>query len=540
MADSLASEPPRGRGRGQDARILRDRAADLSDRLDRSLPAPTAGTARIAVKIFNGGSMPTTPEKFYLGHPVRFAGTECEGCADAGTVDGNATVPVMVLRGVPAVGDVLTAVAVGGRWVAEKTGCSTTICVTCSGVPVVGATVTITFKIGQVSGTTDSKGCVSLALQAAGSYQVDIVSVGNPDYSAIVTFKCDDKHAIEICSCVCSAGICVTGCGGGPITNATITVASLAPVSTDNTGCRSVCLDPLGGAGSYTVKVTAPGYQPYSNTRALACGKTIFVELQPTGTYAAEFQVNGCCGNPLAPPPLPGATVTVGGAAYTTDANGQVFLGITDPGTYPWIVSKARFASQSGSFTIAACGAVGAAITCNMAPAPGYHCAPQSNSGIATPVQLTDPAPDVLHGTDSQYGAFTLTYGTNTGSPGGGPGWYGFLIVQHPADCGCPAQQIRINYFMQSCPNGGGLAVTGQTAADHVHCTCFCLCDPALIYPNTFCGGGVNKGSGFTSDTLAPTIPFNYSMVAPVPQPCAAGTSGDRMYPNGATFTVTE
>jgi hypothetical protein len=118
-------------GSGQAARILRERAAALSELLDRSAPAPPAGNARLAVQIFDGGSMPTTAEKYFLGHPVTFTAPSCEGCGDAGTVDTDTSVPVLVLRGVPKVGDILVAYGVGGRWVAELGGTTKPDCCAC-------------------------------------------------------------------------------------------------------------------------------------------------------------------------------------------------------------------------------------------------------------------------------------------------------------------------------------------------------------------------------------------------------------------------
>jgi hypothetical protein len=332
--------------------------------------------------------------------------------------------------------------------------------------------------------------------------------------------------------CRCLSGVCVETCAGVPINGAIVTIGSLPSAPTVTQGCRNFCLDLLGGPGSYQVKVTATGYTSYSNTRALACNGTIFVKLVSTpDANTILFTITGCCNLPL-----PGATVTFAGQTYTTDANGKATatFGVSESGTFTWTVSKTRFATQTGSLTFnnpCPPGGALAPINVTLAPASGYHCAPQTYF-TNPPVVLVDPAPDTLHGTDSVYGAFTLNWNHTAGL------WDGYSHVQHPADCGCPAQQMQIYYNMSSCPGGTGLAVGGVSKADNIHCNCFCLCDPTT---DVTCQGGINKGGGLNSETLSPTIPFNYTGFAPAPQPCVAGTSGDRMYPQGAhSWTVTE
>ena len=87
-----------------------------------TVPQPFS-SARMLVKVFDGGSMPTAAERVYFTHPVLLTGSEAEGGTGTLTVDTATTVPVIVLGDVPSVaGDYLTAYAVGGRWVAERGG----------------------------------------------------------------------------------------------------------------------------------------------------------------------------------------------------------------------------------------------------------------------------------------------------------------------------------------------------------------------------------------------------------------------------------
>jgi hypothetical protein len=124
-----------------DDRVQRARHADLHASTDRLTPGPGSGVARRLVQIFNAGSMPTAPNLFYAAHPVEMDGAEQEGIAGSPTPDVNQTIIVLVLgTQAPAVGDILTAYAVGGRWVAERgsgvppgilVACCMTTCLPC-------------------------------------------------------------------------------------------------------------------------------------------------------------------------------------------------------------------------------------------------------------------------------------------------------------------------------------------------------------------------------------------------------------------------
>jgi hypothetical protein len=102
------------------ARTLRDRHVALSFALVRAAGAPPFVTARRLVQVYDGGAMPTEPNHVYLTHPVELNGAETEGGAASAVVDASVTIPVIVLWSAPQAGDLLTAYAVGGRWVAER------------------------------------------------------------------------------------------------------------------------------------------------------------------------------------------------------------------------------------------------------------------------------------------------------------------------------------------------------------------------------------------------------------------------------------
>jgi hypothetical protein len=108
----------------QELRILRTRQATLCRAIDRAAESSRRITARLLVQVYNGGALPTSPNNVYLTHPVELDGTETEGGLATPNVDTSTTIPVVVLWGAPQVGDLLTAYAVGGRWVAERAGTS--------------------------------------------------------------------------------------------------------------------------------------------------------------------------------------------------------------------------------------------------------------------------------------------------------------------------------------------------------------------------------------------------------------------------------
>jgi hypothetical protein len=244
--------------------------------------------------------------------------------------------------------------------------------------------------------------------------------------------------------CTCPATICVTDCSGMPINGATVTVSTLAPCGTTGSGCCQVCLDALGGAGTYPVMIAATGYTTSTTNVALTCSGTATIQLRTTAQGPSFcITVNGCCTT------LAGATVTIAGVTSTTTSSGLVCWAGTVAGTYTWSVSKARFVTQTGMFTISSCSGGTQTQNVDLAAASGYVCAGTGNPygccvGLPSASQpaLNDPIPTTLFLTDSIAGAITLTYsggawtGTTTyTSPGGWclmAGWTMIINYQWP------------------------------------------------------------------------------------------------------------
>ena len=232
-----------------EARILRDRQAAYEDALDAAAQAAESRpfeSARLLVQVYDGGSMPSSPGLWYFTHPVLVYGAETEGGGATMSVDTETTIPVIVLNGVPSVGDYLTAYSVGGRWVAEKNGCSITINVKCSGTNVEGDTVTLLYGMTTISsGTTNSSGNVTLAvpLPVTNPYTITITGGGNLNFSTSQSITCGGSYSYNVCESGVSCSPCaiptedLTITWTNPITgNGSATLTYTAP-STWTTGC---------------------------------------------------------------------------------------------------------------------------------------------------------------------------------------------------------------------------------------------------------------------------------------------------------------
>jgi hypothetical protein len=106
----------------EEMRIVRARHADLASQVDRAIPFTLSCTPRRLVQIFDGGSMPSSPDHFFLAYPIELDGAETEGGTGTPVGDASQQIVVDVLGHAPSAGDILTAYAVGGRWVGGRTG----------------------------------------------------------------------------------------------------------------------------------------------------------------------------------------------------------------------------------------------------------------------------------------------------------------------------------------------------------------------------------------------------------------------------------
>jgi hypothetical protein len=95
-------------------------SVDRIDQSDTSFAFMEPGNARRLVQVYNGGSIPSGAGYVYLTNPVELDGVEIEGGVSTANTLVTVSIPVVVLTHSASVGDLLVAIAVGGRWVAEK------------------------------------------------------------------------------------------------------------------------------------------------------------------------------------------------------------------------------------------------------------------------------------------------------------------------------------------------------------------------------------------------------------------------------------
>jgi hypothetical protein len=188
-------------------RILRERIRDLEAAIDRRRQQSQPGTPRFLAQVYNGGNYPTSVPRVFLTNPVTIDAGDAEAATPSYTADTSQSIPVVVLNQLPAPGDILPAFADGGRWVAEKTGssstCNVTICVrqTCFCNEVSSATVTIKTGGGATvaTGTTGTNGCVTLNIGSAGTYTVITSALGFTDHTFTnQTLACGNTYTYGI------------------------------------------------------------------------------------------------------------------------------------------------------------------------------------------------------------------------------------------------------------------------------------------------------------------------------------------------------
>jgi hypothetical protein len=119
------------------SRLLRMRQADARSREELGFgdvyaAVPTSqGSPRFLGEVIRAGGGGSNC--VHLVRPVRLDGPEAEGFVPGISADAARVVPVVVIGDrVPAVGELLMAVAVAGRWIAEAGGSHETLAVACS------------------------------------------------------------------------------------------------------------------------------------------------------------------------------------------------------------------------------------------------------------------------------------------------------------------------------------------------------------------------------------------------------------------------
>lgn len=103
-----------------DLATLRRRLDAVARQVDGGPNGGRPGAAVRVGKVIDGGAMPASAPGMFLLKPQQIGGTESEGSALANSDDGPPFVALVLGPRVPAVGDLLVARLIGGRWVAES------------------------------------------------------------------------------------------------------------------------------------------------------------------------------------------------------------------------------------------------------------------------------------------------------------------------------------------------------------------------------------------------------------------------------------
>jgi hypothetical protein len=231
-------------------RQLRARHEALAELVDRAPRRGGGGTARRLVQVYDGGSMGAAPDLFYLTHPVELDGSEVEGGTGTPVVDTDQTIPVVVLWHAPAVGDLLTAYAVGGRWVAERGGagggmCDVTFRVGCCASGLYGGP-TLTVSVYDSTDTT----LLATGTTTTGSLTLSWSGASGIAHHVHVTGQSAGFNAYNVSQ--------VINCG--------TTVGLTLTVATGYTCC--VCCEPFKLSDTLTVSYTLSG-TPATKTMVL-------------------------------------------------------------------------------------------------------------------------------------------------------------------------------------------------------------------------------------------------------------------------------
>ena len=229
MLDHFLSNPcgPDDRpAANREAQILRDRQTEHSRAMDRAAAVQQPyGASRLLVEVYNGGSMPTEPNKVYFTNPVLATGGETEGGTATLSVDRATTVPVIVLWNAPSAGDYLTAYSASGRWVSERNGSGGSVSEPCEpcNIPLEDLTLTWTNTFTGTGSTslvysgglapTWITGCVDGGLQfqlGCNDGQIELRAIffisgecptGTPNYCLNLR---DNPLAIQLADSTCS------------------------------------------------------------------------------------------------------------------------------------------------------------------------------------------------------------------------------------------------------------------------------------------------------------------------------------------------
>jgi len=213
-------------------------------------------------------------------------------------------------------------------------------------VPVDGATLTL-YHDGDRVYATDDKGQVDLVGLKDGSYVIKVVADGYPtaiDSFSIEKSICSDR-SIKLEAASCSSVFTVMGPSGSgdvAVPGAAVTINGQT-YYTDKTGQVTIP-DLQDGVYSYSVVVDGREYDDRYTVVDLDC-QPVTVTLNAL-SCGATFRLYNSKGVPQQ-----GVTLDINGSVFTSDANGEVDVGILYSGDYPYSASWSSSTAE-GTYSI--------------------------------------------------------------------------------------------------------------------------------------------------------------------------------------------
>jgi hypothetical protein len=191
---------------------------------------------------------------------------------------------------------------------------------------------------------------VDAVAQTPGTYEVKVVTETDYGNGWVKTDETAWQTAFTADSATLAGTVTAEG-SGDAIGGATIILDGEQVATTNDDGSYSVRVDSL---GDHTLQVDASGFESTSRTVTVASeSATENVELlgEPVDVYFEVSKKSSIDGYSIDGEPVEGATVSVAGTDYVTDAEGQVHAELR-PGTYQFTVNADGYESNTGEVSI--------------------------------------------------------------------------------------------------------------------------------------------------------------------------------------------
>lgn len=295
-----------------------------------------------------------------------------------------------------------------------------------SSTPLASASVTV----AGTAKTTDAAGVASFTL-TSGSYTVAISKTGYAPRSESVQVSANMNLARSLtpnAPPTYTVSLIVTdSSNSSPLAGASATLGSVTK-TTDSAGVASFTSQ----AGTFTLSISKAGYGSSSESIVVSGAASISRSLTPSPP--PSYTVSVTVTNSSSSAPIGGATVTLNGAAKTTDPAGAASFNVP-AGTYTLAIASPGFVSRSESITVSGDEALSRSLTPTPPTTPVTATfsfdsgQPTPTLGMATPFNQTSNGVTARFSSPSDPAAFSLQDQTTTGFTL--PGFSGKFIYQN-------------------------------------------------------------------------------------------------------------